>query len=118
MKKKHVKTWDYFQVGLPLEMSHGSRRVMFVYIFGVISGSLATSVFDHTVFLAGASGGIYALVTGDFFMNGSKMTGTRSFQTLNQVIMTPSSLACRSLKNAKKPLTSLRNIIHLIHLHS
>ena len=38
---------------------------MFVYIFGVISGSLATSVFDHTVFLAGASGGIYALVTGN-----------------------------------------------------
>ena len=60
---------------MPLEMSHGSRRVMFVYIFGVISGSLATSVFDHTVFLAGASGGIYALVTGNFsFIIRSKMS--------------------------------------------
>ena len=44
-------------------MSHGSIRVLLVYIFGVASGSLATSVFDRKVFLAGASGGIYALVT-------------------------------------------------------
>ena len=50
-------------VGLPLEMSHGTRRLALVYGFGVISGSLATSVCDTTVFLAGASGGIYALVT-------------------------------------------------------
>ena len=53
-------------MGLPLEMSHGSVRVMLVYIFGVVSGSLATSVCDHSVFLAGASGGIYALITGYF----------------------------------------------------
>ena len=50
-------------MGLPLEMSHGSVRVMLVYLFGVVSGSLATSVCDHSVFLAGASGGIYALIT-------------------------------------------------------
>ena len=53
-------------MGLPLEMSHGSVRVMLVYLFGVVSGSLATSVCDHSVFLAGASGGIYALITGYF----------------------------------------------------
>jgi membrane associated rhomboid family serine protease len=50
-------------VGLPLEMSHGTRRVALVYGFGVVAGSLATSVFDPKVFLAGASGGVYALVT-------------------------------------------------------
>ena len=48
-------------VALPLELSHGTKRVTLVYAFGVISGSLATSVFDRNVFLAGASGGVYAL---------------------------------------------------------
>ena len=49
-------------VGLTLEMTHGTKKVTIVYFFGVISGSLATSVFDQTVFLAGASGGCYALI--------------------------------------------------------
>ncbi len=49
-------------VGLPLEMSHGSIRVIIVYLFGVAAGSLATSVFDAYVYLAGASGGVYSLV--------------------------------------------------------
>ena len=40
-------------VGLPLEMSHGSKRVAVVYIFGVLAGSLTTSVFDSKVYLAG-----------------------------------------------------------------
>ena len=49
-------------VGLTLEMTHGTKKLAIVYIFGVISGSLATSVFDQTVYLAGASGGCYALI--------------------------------------------------------
>ena len=49
-------------VGLPLEMSHGSLRVMLVYTFGVIAGSLATSCLDPHVYLAGASGGVYSLI--------------------------------------------------------
>merc|ERR1712062_16092 len=36
---------------------------MLVYTCGGLSGSLAASVFDHKVYLAGASGGCYALVT-------------------------------------------------------
>ena len=36
--------------------------MLIVYSCGVVSGSLATSVFDQTVFLVGASGGAYALV--------------------------------------------------------
>ena len=43
-------------------MSHGSLRVFIVYILGVLSGSLSVSVFDHKIFLAGASGGCYALI--------------------------------------------------------
>ena len=49
-------------VGLPLEMSHGPVRVAAVYIMGVVSGSLATSVINPVVYLAGASGGVYALI--------------------------------------------------------
>lgn len=49
-------------VGLPLEMSHGPARVAAVYIMGVVSGSLATSVINPVVYLAGASGGVYALI--------------------------------------------------------
>ena len=49
-------------VGLPLELSHGSLRVGLVYFFGVVAGSLGTSAVDPNVFLAGASGGVYALI--------------------------------------------------------
>ena len=50
-------------LGIPLEMVHGWWRVLLVYLAGVLAGSLGTSVSDPTVFLAGASGGVYALMT-------------------------------------------------------
>ena len=49
-------------VGLPLEASHGFVRVASVYVAGVLAGSLGTSALDPNVFLAGASGGVYALI--------------------------------------------------------
>ncbi len=49
-------------VGLPLEASHGSGRIAIVYICGVLAGSLGSSTLDKEVFLAGASGGVYALI--------------------------------------------------------
>ena len=49
-------------VGLPLEMSHGSLRIGNVYVAGVVSGSLATACLDPQMYLAGASGGVYALI--------------------------------------------------------
>ncbi|CAL8118949.1 unnamed protein product [Orchesella dallaii] len=50
-------------LGILLEMVHKWWRVLLVYCLGVIAGSLATSITDPTVFLAGASGGVYALIT-------------------------------------------------------
>jgi rhomboid-related protein 1/2/3 len=50
------------QVGLPLEMVHGALRCGAVYLAGVLAGSLAASVLDPDVCLAGASGGVYALL--------------------------------------------------------
>lgn len=50
-------------LGIPLEMAHKWARVTMVYFFGVIAGSLATSVTDPWTRLAGASGGVYALLT-------------------------------------------------------
>jgi membrane associated rhomboid family serine protease len=50
-------------VGLPLEMSQGTWRVALVYLTGVAAGSLGSSCFEPSVNLAGASGGVYALIS-------------------------------------------------------
>ncbi|XP_072934187.1 rhomboid-related protein 2 isoform X2 [Epargyreus clarus] len=49
-------------LGVPLEMVHKWWRVTLVYLAGVVAGSLATSLTDPRVYLAGASGGVYALI--------------------------------------------------------
>ena len=49
-------------VGVPLEMVHGSLRIGTVYLAGVLAGSLGNSCFDSSSYLAGASGGVYALL--------------------------------------------------------
>lgn len=43
-------------------MVHRWWRVVIVYTAGVVAGSLGTSVSDPNVYLAGASGGVYALI--------------------------------------------------------
>lgn len=50
-------------LGLPLEMVHRWWRIMLIYLTGVVAGSLATSISDPEVYLAGASGGVYALIS-------------------------------------------------------
>ncbi|KAG5343374.1 RHBL3 protein, partial [Acromyrmex heyeri] len=63
-------------LGVPLEMVHKWWRVLIIYIAGVLAGSLGTSVSDPTVYLAGASGGVYALITAHvatIIMNWSQM---------------------------------------------
>lgn len=50
-------------LGIPLEMVHRWWRVLIIYFTGVFAGSLLTSVTDPFVKLAGASGGVYALIT-------------------------------------------------------
>ncbi|KAJ9576209.1 hypothetical protein L9F63_006942 [Diploptera punctata] len=49
-------------LGVPLEMVHGWWRVLLVYLAGVVAGSLGTSISDPGVYLAGASGGVYAII--------------------------------------------------------
>ncbi|XP_065298907.1 rhomboid-related protein 2-like [Dermacentor albipictus] len=51
-------------LGIPLEMVHKWWRVMLIYAGGVVAGSLGSSLSDPQVFLAGASGGVYALIAG------------------------------------------------------
>ncbi|XP_014662330.1 PREDICTED: rhomboid-related protein 2-like isoform X2 [Priapulus caudatus] len=63
-------------LGVPLELVHKWWRIMFVYICGVIAGSLGTSVVDSYVYLAGASGGVYAVLSAhlaNVIMNWSEM---------------------------------------------
>ncbi|XP_045454178.1 rhomboid-related protein 2 [Melitaea cinxia] len=50
-------------LGVPLEMVHRWWRVVLVYFAGVVAGSMATSLTEPKVYLAGASGGVYALIT-------------------------------------------------------
>ncbi|XP_073948022.1 rhomboid-4 isoform X2 [Choristoneura fumiferana] len=63
-------------LGVPLEMVHRWWRVSLVYLAGVAAGSLATSLTDPHVYLAGASGGVYALIAAHIatiIMNWSEM---------------------------------------------
>ncbi|XP_063988415.1 rhomboid-related protein 2-like [Diachasmimorpha longicaudata] len=50
-------------LGIPLEMVHKWWRVLIIYFAGVIAGSLGTSVALPKFYLAGASGGVFALMT-------------------------------------------------------
>ncbi|KAJ8917334.1 hypothetical protein NQ315_002356 [Exocentrus adspersus] len=64
-------------LGVPLEMVHKWWRVLLVYFAGVAAGSLATSITDPTSHLAGASGGVYAMMTAHIatiIMNWNEMT--------------------------------------------
>ena len=49
-------------LGIPLELVHRWWRMLLIYLSGVIAGSLATSISDPNVYLAGASGGVYAII--------------------------------------------------------
>ena len=46
-------------LGVPLEMVHRWWRIMLIYL---LAGSLTVAVADPHVYLAGASGGVYALI--------------------------------------------------------
>lgn len=64
-------------LGIPLEMVHHWWRVLIVYFAGVLAGSLGTSITDPYVKLAGASGGVYSLITAhvaSIIMNWKEMT--------------------------------------------
>lgn len=49
-------------LGIPLEMVHKWWRTALVYLAGVAAGSLGSSLSDPYTYLAGASGGVYALI--------------------------------------------------------
>lgn len=49
-------------LGIPLEMVHRWWRILIIYLAGVASGSLFTSIVDPDVYIAGASGGVYSLL--------------------------------------------------------
>lgn len=50
-------------LGTVLELVHCWWRVALVYLSGVIAGSMGTSIANPNIYLAGASGGVYALIT-------------------------------------------------------
>ncbi|XP_030382119.1 protein rhomboid [Scaptodrosophila lebanonensis] len=63
-------------LGIALELVHHWWRVALVYLAGVLAGSMGTSLTSPRIFLAGASGGVYALITAHIatiIMNYSEM---------------------------------------------
>ena len=48
-------------LGVALELVHHWWRVALVYLAGVLAGSMGTSIVNPNIYLAGASGGVYAL---------------------------------------------------------
>lgn len=50
-------------LGTALELVHCWWRVALVYLSGVLAGSMGTSIASPNIYLAGASGGVYALIT-------------------------------------------------------
>ena len=62
--KVTLLNWFSVQIflGIPLEIVHGPLRLSGVYLAGAVSGSLLTSITDSNTYLAGASGGVYALL--------------------------------------------------------
>uniref|UniRef100_A0A1B0FFD2 Rhomboid-like protein n=1 Tax=Glossina morsitans morsitans TaxID=37546 RepID=A0A1B0FFD2_GLOMM len=63
-------------LGVALELVHHWWRVALVYLAGVLAGSMGTSLTSPRIFLAGASGGVYALITAHIatiIMNWSEM---------------------------------------------
>ncbi|XP_042213555.1 rhomboid-related protein 1-like isoform X2 [Homarus americanus] len=62
-------------LGVLLELVH-TWRVVIIYLGGVLAGSLAHSLYTPTFYLAGASGGVYAIEyahLGNLLMNWSEM---------------------------------------------
>uniref|UniRef100_A0A914EB71 rhomboid protease n=1 Tax=Acrobeloides nanus TaxID=290746 RepID=A0A914EB71_9BILA len=50
-------------LGIPLELVHKFWRIGLIYLLGVMSGALLFFVFERHTYLAGASGGVYALLS-------------------------------------------------------
>lgn len=55
-------------LGVALELVHHWWRVALVYLAGVLAGSMGTSIASPHIYLAGASGGVYALITGTLWI--------------------------------------------------
>lgn len=65
-------------VGVPLELVHKFNPLFIIYFGGVIGGALGNSVADPHSFLAGASGGCYALIAAhlsNLLMNWQEIRG-------------------------------------------
>ena len=103
-----AKTSPQVIVGVFLEMEQegwlGSLKVLIVYLAGVLAGSLGTSLSDPDTYIAGASGGVYALIAAHL------ATMTLNWAEDSQI---------RIQKVVKKPITKMIRItfIGILTLH-
>ena len=80
-------------VGVFLEMEQegwmGSVRVAIVYMAGVIAGSLGQSMTEPGIYIAGASGGVYALIAAHLATLVLNWNEDNTIQTAKKVIQFP-----------------------------
>lgn len=65
-------------VGVPLELAHKFEPVFIIYMGGIVGGALGNSLADPHTYLAGASGGCYALIAAhlsNLIINWSEIKG-------------------------------------------
>ncbi|NWX12723.1 RHBL1 protein, partial [Aegotheles bennettii] len=79
-------------IGVPLEMVHGILRISFLYLAGVLAGSLTVSITDMRAPLVGGSGGVYALCSAH--LANVNWAGMRCpYKLLRMVLALPSFMA-------------------------
>lgn len=103
-------------LGVILEMVHGWWRVGFIYLSGVFFGALAHSITSPKTYLAGASGGVFAVEyahLGNLLLNWSEME-YRWVQLVIIVVLSGSDLSFAIYDTYFSPNPS--NTGHMAHL--
>ncbi|KAK3865686.1 hypothetical protein Pcinc_028728 [Petrolisthes cinctipes] len=103
-------------LGVLLELVHGWWRVGVIYLSGVLAGSLSQSLASPRAYLAGASGGVFAMSyahVGNLLMNWSEMQ-YRWFQLVFTLFVTITDLSVALYDSFWAPNPS--NTGHMAHL--
>ena len=101
-------------LGIPLEMVHQWWRVLIVYILGVVTGSLGSSIVDSTSKLVGASGGVYALITAHIAAVIMVSTRKRNVKRNGSTTPTPYKSVRQNWKQMTNPLVQTLVLLVII----
>lgn len=97
-------------LGIPLEMVHGSVRMMFLYEMGVYLGAITCALGDIYTSVVGASGGVYCIIgihLANLIMNWSEMNrGMFNHWTIFMILSAFVALELYQMETHKSDATS------------